>query len=136
MPRINNKAYETLSSAGVAVQWADEKRFNFDHAKYFIADDTMMIATGNMTKSSFEKNREFFVFSTDQRLKVMLEKIFEADITNTILDTSFPELYISPSDSRSKIQKLLSGAAKSIYFYSESLSDDAILDILAKKRAE
>lgn len=79
MPKINQKPYDTLAAAGVEVVWANEKKFNFDHAKYFIADDAVMIATGNMTKSSFEKNREFFVFSSDAKLRDMLQKIFDAD---------------------------------------------------------
>lgn len=136
MPKINQKPYDTLVSAGVEVVWANEKKFNFDHAKYFIADDAVMIATGNMTKSSFEKNREFFVFSSDAKLRDMLQKIFDADFEDRELGASFDPLYLSPSDSRIKIEQLLKTAVGSIFFYTDSFSDKGLLDILAQRKSE
>lgn len=136
MPKINQKPYDALAAAGIEIVWADEKKFNFDHAKYFIADDTIMITTANMTKSSFEKNREFFVFSEDVRLREKLQEIFDADFEDRELGASFDELYLSPSDSRIKIEQLLRGAIGSIFFYTESISDNSILDILVLRKSQ
>ena len=49
------------------------------HAKYAIIDDTWMIATANWTRSSFSKNREFFLTGDDPDILQSLIAIFQED---------------------------------------------------------
>ena len=62
LPGANRKSRDRLLNAGVDV-FSSRDAFAFVHAKYAVADGTdYVFATGNFTKSTFEKNREFFVF--------------------------------------------------------------------------
>lgn len=64
-PRVNDSARTILQKAGVKVEWADETRINFNHAKYLIIDSLLVLGTGNLTPTTFSKNREFFVITQD-----------------------------------------------------------------------
>ncbi len=132
--RINDGAFSRLTQAGISIVWASEKDFNFDHAKYFLIDDAVIIGTWNMTKSSFEKNRDFFVILRDSQIRQVLEKIFMADTQRFPTIESSPKLVISPIDSRKKIEKLLWDATTSISIFAESLSDESLLKILELKK--
>lgn len=62
LPGANRKSRDRLLNAGVDV-FSSRDAFAFVHAKYAVADGSgYVFATGNFTKSTFEKNREFFVF--------------------------------------------------------------------------
>lgn len=64
-PRVNDSAWNVLKKAGAEVEWADEVRINFNHAKYLLIDDILVLGTGNFTPTTFSKNREFFVITQD-----------------------------------------------------------------------
>jgi hypothetical protein len=55
-----------LSNAGIKVVYADNHRYSFTHAKFWIIDDTYSISTGNWTASFFTKNREYIYTDTDR----------------------------------------------------------------------
>lgn len=62
LPGANRKSRDRLLNAGVDV-FSSRDAFAFVHAKFAVADGAdYVFATGNFTKSTFEKNREFFVF--------------------------------------------------------------------------
>lgn len=62
LPGANRKSRDRLLNAGIDV-FSSRDAFAFVHAKYAVADGAdYVFATGNFTKSTFEKNREFFVF--------------------------------------------------------------------------
>lgn len=62
LPGANRKSRDQLLNASVQV-FSSKDAFNFVHAKYAVADGKKyVLATGNFTKSTFEKNREYFIF--------------------------------------------------------------------------
>jgi phosphatidylserine/phosphatidylglycerophosphate/cardiolipin synthase-like enzyme len=78
-PRINSPTYKTLKSAGIDVAYADGYRYVFTHAKFFLLDDIFYISTGNLTYSSFTKNRDIIYRSTNSEILEFLSSIFLAD---------------------------------------------------------
>jgi phosphatidylserine/phosphatidylglycerophosphate/cardiolipin synthase-like enzyme len=62
LPGANRKARDQLLSAGIEV-FSSKDAFAFVHAKYAVADgNSYVFSTGNYTKTTFAKNREFFIF--------------------------------------------------------------------------
>lgn len=78
-PRINDTAYETLKNAGIPVVFADNRKYNFTHAKYWILDDKYCISTGNLTYSAFQKNRDMILCDDEKGILPFLESVFLAD---------------------------------------------------------
>lgn len=83
LPGANRKARDRLLSAGVDV-FSSKDAFAFVHAKYAVADGANYVfSTGNYTKSTFAKNREFFVFGSDSGSAAFLRSVFLADFRGT-----------------------------------------------------
>ena len=96
-----------------------------------------MVGTGNFTKSSMTKNREFFVFSSDFDTKNYLERVFEMDFYHReISSAAFTGMILAPVNTRSSIENLINHAKKEIFFYTESLSDEKIFTLLKKRREQ
>jgi phosphatidylserine/phosphatidylglycerophosphate/cardiolipin synthase-like enzyme len=130
LPKINKKAYALLSDAGVSVKYSSERDFNFNHSKYFIIDQILLLGTGNMTKSSLLQNREFFI-ATDSVAEVNYTvSLFEHDAEHMPMFVPENSLVISPLNARSAIQGFISSARQSITLMSESLSDTQTVDLL------
>jgi hypothetical protein len=49
------------------------------HAKVTLNEDSFRVQTANLTKSSFESNREHFFYSNDSAFHDSLEKLVDAD---------------------------------------------------------
>jgi phosphatidylserine/phosphatidylglycerophosphate/cardiolipin synthase-like enzyme len=62
-----------------------------------------------------------------------LEKLFEADVKRIPYKESRPWILLSPLDSREKVTQLIQDAKRSIRFFSASLSDSEILNLLEQK---
>lgn len=103
-PTANATVYERLKNEGISIVWADEVRQNFNHAKYSIIDDVVYLGTANFTTTSFTKNREFFIETTDKAVLQYMEHIFEADFYRFPFHGTEASVYISPIDSRIKIE--------------------------------
>lgn len=58
-PTINQTVAKRLREANITITYSDAERYTFTHAKFWIVDDVYYISTGNWTKSSFSKNREY-----------------------------------------------------------------------------
>ena len=108
------------------------------HAKVTLNEDAFWIQTANLTKSSFESNREYFFYSKDSNFHDSLEKLFDADWTGDDLSTLnlHPNLVVCPFNCRDMIETLLESAEKSIVIQTQYIVDDEILDILRKKSNE
>lgn len=130
----NSVVYERFKNEGISVVWADEVRQNFNHAKYIIIDSTVYLGTANFTTTSFTKNREFFVETSDVSVFQFMERIFEADFYRFPFHGGEESVYVSPIDARKKIEWALYASTKSIQIFAASLSDDALLDILREKQ--
>ena len=108
------------------------------HAKATLNEDTFWVQTANLTKSSFESNREHFFYSKDSDFHDSLEKLLDADWVWDDLSTLdlHPNLVVCPFNCREVIKTLLESAEKSIVIQTQYIVDDEILDILHKKSEE
>ena len=105
------------------------------HAKVTLNEDAFWVQTANLTKSSFESNREHFFYSKDSDFRYSLEKLIDADWTGDNLSTLnlHPNLVVCPFNCRDVIETLLESAEKSIVIQTQYIVDDEILNILHKK---
>ena len=118
---------------------SDEQMWTmYVHAKVTLNEDAFRVQTANLTKSSFESNREHFFYSSDSDFHDSLEKLVDADWTWDDLSTLnlHPNLVVCPFNCRDVIETLLESAEKSIVIQTQYIVDDEILDILRKKSSE
>ena len=133
-PGGNSKVFQRLKEEGISVVWADEVRQNFNHAKYIIIDDVVYIGTANFTTTSFTKNREFFLETSDEKIVKFMKRIFEADYNRFPFYGIEENIYYSPINSREKIENALRSSKKSIQIFAASLSDNSLLKILGERQ--
>ncbi|MDD3868189.1 MAG: phospholipase D-like domain-containing protein [Candidatus Absconditabacteria bacterium] len=108
------------------------------HSKITLLDNAFWIQSANLTKSSFESNREHFFYSEDEEVFRSLQQIFEKDwegVTLMIGDLH-SNLVVCPVNCRGGIEALLSGAQESIIIQTQYIMDEEILKILRKKSEE
>ena len=118
---------------------SDEQMWtSYVHAKTTLNEDAFRVQTANLTKSSYESNREHFFYSNDTDFHDSLEKLFDADWVWDGLSTLnlHPNLVVCPLNCRDVIETLLESAEKSIVIQTQYIMDDEILDILHKKSEE
>ena len=116
----------------------DQMWTTYVHAKVTLNEDAFWVQTANLTKSSFESNREHFFYSKDSDFHDSLEKLIDADRIWDDLSTLnlHPNLVVCPFNCREVIKTLLESAEKSIVIQTQYIVDDEILDILHKKSEE
>ncbi len=134
-PRINMPVAKKLKEAGIWVIYADNHRYSFTHAKFWIIDDTYSISTGNWTASFYTKNREYIYTSTDIATMNFLENIFIADSTHMgYKDISqIPShIVISPLNARIELEWLILSAHESLLLYVQTLDDDHIIELIGQ----
>ncbi len=135
-PTINRKAYAALAASGAKVIFSDPSKFNFTHAKWFLADGAWYVGTANFSHAAFADNREFLVSGTGGETLSALEKVFSADFSREPAALEIPPvLVLSPVNSRAKILSVLRSAEKSLDVYAETLSDPDILSELGAAAA-
>jgi phosphatidylserine/phosphatidylglycerophosphate/cardiolipin synthase-like enzyme len=101
----------------------DNKHRDFDHAKYAITEDAVLIGTANWDYSAFQKNREYIYTSSDQALVTSLTKVFDADFAGEqVLRSFLPELVVSPSSEKQLVSVILQAGPVNIE--EEELGDD------------
>jgi phosphatidylserine/phosphatidylglycerophosphate/cardiolipin synthase-like enzyme len=123
-------AYKTLAAGGVHVEWTSSA-FTYTHAKYLVRDDqAAWIGSPNWTLSAFKSNREFAVVDTDSAVVSEAEAVFTADWAHQTYTGSAADLVLSPTNSRSKITALITGAHSTLDVYAEELNDSAQEDAL------
>ena len=90
-----------------------------------------MFSTGNYTKSTFEKNREIFVFGNDLATAEFLRSVFESDFDSSPFVRPVPNrMHLAPVDARKKIMSFVSNSKKSVTVFAPSVSDDAFVAAL------
>lgn len=135
-PRINNDTFEKLEWAGILVTYADNDRYNFTHAKFWIVDDMYCVSTGNLTYSSFQKNRDIIVCDTQREVLSILENTYTADQKRIqpVFSGAIPaNIAMSPINMRSGIEQFIQDAQKTLFVYVQSVTDDAMLELLEQK---
>lgn len=115
------------------------------HAKTFFGDKRRVIQTANLNRSSFESNREHFVFGTDPTIRQNLQDLFALDIQTidtknknkkeylTLTERMSPNLVVCPLNCRQKIESLILSAKKSIRISAQYVTDDNIIKLLREK---
>lgn len=133
-PYINVETQKFLEKNSIPNKYADNNKFNFTHAKFWLIDEDYYISTGNWTRSFFNKNREFIYKWNDEITKNFLEKIFLADFEyqNFVQTSEIPEhIVISPLNSREKIENFIKNSESEIIIYVQTVTDKNILKILS-----
>jgi phosphatidylserine/phosphatidylglycerophosphate/cardiolipin synthase-like enzyme len=131
----NWDARSSLTKYGIVCKWANPEFF-LTHAKFIIIDgEKVIVLTGNLTYSSFTKNREFGIILNDKTKASELEDLFKKDWARQKYENNDPELVISPIDSRIKIENALKSAKSSIKIWEQEVEDPSIISILKGAKA-
>ncbi len=127
----NAATYEALQKGGVEVKWAPAA-FKHHHEKSLVVDDrAALIATFNFTYSSFTKNREFGVITTQPQVVAEVGRLFDADWrAQRVSVAQDTPLVISPINSRERLTDLIRGAQKQLWLEEATLLDDEIIQAL------
>lgn len=62
---MNQKTYQKLQNSGIPIVYADNTRYTFTHAKFWVMDHTFCISTGNLTITGYKKNRDLIYCDND-----------------------------------------------------------------------
>lgn len=133
---INNKSFEKLQKAWIDIVWSDTKNYALNHTKVLLIDNTSIISTWNYSYSTFTKNRDFFIFTTDENIRNKLKQNFENDYAWEKISVYNNNLVFSPTWSRIKFEKLFEWAEDNIKMYFQYLKDDELLDYLIQIKKE
>lgn len=125
----------SLKNAGVNIYTDKQMWVNFTHAKTFVGENWFMIETMNLTKSSFDKNREFIFFSENKDIRDNLTYLFHKDLSGEKILASdiHPNLLICNIDCRAKLEYMIKNAKSSIYIYNQYIDDENIINLLKQK---
>lgn len=116
-------AIDKLTAAGLPVKTSNPA-FRLTHEKSFVIDDSVIILTANMTRSSFTRNREFAVAHNDPGDVAEVTRQFNADWAREAFEPAQPNLVWSPVNARERINALIDGAANTLIIYAASALDD------------
>jgi cardiolipin synthase len=119
-----------LVAAGVHVRWAP-RNFALTHSKLIVIDDkTAIVSTANLSRSGFHSNRELVVIERERVIVHDLSSLFRADWDGMTPPAHDANLVVAPSDARTKLSALISGARHSVRVYAEEMADPGIEKIL------
>jgi DNA/RNA endonuclease YhcR with UshA esterase domain/HKD family nuclease len=113
------------------VKWA-QGAFKHHHEKSMVVDDRVaLIATFNFTYSSFTRNREYGLLTTQPDVVAEVAEIFEADWrAEPVRVVGDSPLVLSPENSRARITALIRKAEQQLWLEQATLLDDDITDAL------
>ena len=116
----------------VRIQSDDPMGTVYVHSKVMVNEDAFWIQTANLTKSSFEANREHFFFSSEEAVRSSLVQLFGNDWEGNPLsvDQFHPNVVVCPVNCRAVVEAMLRGAEQSIMIQTQYILDPEILQIL------
>jgi len=130
---LNQKAKPDLEAAGAEVRWTNPS-FALTHEKSMAIDGRLVCVLNlNLTKSAFDKNREYNICTENQTEVAEVVAIFTADWEEKSYTPAAANLVVSPDNSRGKLTALINSAQKSLDLEIEVLEDKNIADLLAEK---
>ncbi len=130
---LNFKTKPVLEAAGLLVNWGNSN-FPFTHAKFMVFDDQIVCVLNlNLTKTAFEKNREYNICSENGEDITEVTNIFNADWEKKNYSPTDKNLVVSPNNSRGKLTALMNSAEKSLDIEMEVLTDKEIINLLSAK---
>jgi cardiolipin synthase len=137
---IENNKYGTdktqdLRWWGVQTMNDSKLRTNFMHAKTFVSSWLYIIQTANLTYSSFNTQREYYVLGDQPEIVNNLKMLFEKDWKGEQVQPSdiHPNILFCPIDCRFKIEQLIKTAQMSIRTQNQYLDDPSLQQILSTK---
>lgn len=133
---INDNFYNEFVKESINVKWSDTKDYALNHSKFMIIDDLAIISTGNLTYSTFTKNRDFFVITKDKKIVSDLIKLFNYDYSWEKIDIYSDELVLSPTYSRLKLEDMIEKAKKEIKIYIQYVNDNKMAQKIIDKHEE
>jgi phosphatidylserine/phosphatidylglycerophosphate/cardiolipin synthase-like enzyme len=120
-----------LRAAGIAVRWRPAG-FQYAHSKYMVIDDKLLVlSSANFSQAGFTSDRDFVLLDRSPIDVRETSNIFRADwgrIAPTLTD---PNLVVSPSNSRSKLDALCNRAHRTLDVYAEEVMDESMIRRLA-----
>lgn len=126
---------ERLRAAGIRVRWS-RPGFVYTHAKSIVVDDRLaIISTANFSRSAFSHNREFLLLDRQPRDVRAISDIFRADWDRVSTRINDIDLLVSPDNSRSKLERLIERARRSLDIYAEEVADAPLEQLLARSQA-
>ncbi|MCS6842884.1 MAG: phospholipase D-like domain-containing protein, partial [Caldilineales bacterium] len=127
----NALAAQAMAAAGVQVR-GRPGAFVYSHEKSLVVDDRQaFIMTHNLTRSSFERNREYAVVVDDPAVVAEVAAVFDADWERREPDLRAARLVWSPVNSRQRMAALIDSAQVSLDLQHPSLQDPALIARLA-----
>jgi phosphatidylserine/phosphatidylglycerophosphate/cardiolipin synthase-like enzyme len=128
----NATVYSDLKAAGVNVVYAPSA-YTLTHEKCVIIDGaTAWIMTMNATQTSPTDNREYLAVDTDPADVAAAEAVFQADYTNTAVNSS-GKLLLAPVNAKDRLVALIGTATKTLDLEGEELSDADVVAALTAK---
>ena len=135
-PRLNDRRFQDLEKIWIPVYWSNSQNYTLNHSKFLIIDSELIVSTGNISYSTFTKNRDFFLFIKDTEILKQFLEIFSHDKEGYIFSPYHENLILSPWYAREKITKIFLGAKESLYLYFQYLQDTDLEEILVEKSQE
>lgn len=127
---LNRLVKPQLEQAGVEVIYASSD-YPYTHQKSLIVDEsTLCILNQNLTKSSFEENRDYNLCLTNPLDVQEAVDIFWADWEGRSYKLDPSNLVVSPESARGKLTTLLEGAEKSVDIEVEVMDDPKLLETI------
>lgn len=133
---INNKTYDKLKKSWIKINWSNKANYSYNHSKILLIDDLSIISSWNFTYSTFTKNRDFFIYTTDKNINSKLKNNFLNDFNWIKINLFDNNLVFSPNSSRDIFEKLFLWANKKIQMYFQYVLDDKLVNDLIKLKKE
>ncbi len=129
----NMQTFQALKDAGVRVKWASGPYKHYHEKSIVIDDRRAIIATFNFTYSSFTKNREFAVVTTQPDVVADVAQIFDADWAGEgVAWSEETPIVLSPVNSRARLTALIEEAQQTLWLEEATLLDDDLTQALVR----
>ena len=107
----------------------------YTHSKITLNERGAWIQTANLTKSSYEQNREHFFYTENAEILKNLQELFSGDRNGSPLakEDLHSNLVVCPQNCREIIALFLNNAQEEILIQTQYITDLALLDILKQQ---
>lgn len=130
---VNKNTATRLSQEGMDFKWTNPT-FALTHEKAMIVDrETLFILNQNLTKTAFDKNREYNIIDHNFEEVTEAVNIFEADWNRSGVEAKAINLVVSPDNSREKLTGLINSAQNSIDLEVEIIQDSDMIKLLSDR---
>ncbi len=133
---INNNFYNELTKKDIEVSRSNQDNYLLNHAKFIVIDNMTIISTWNISYSTFNFNRDFFVITKDKNILLLIEELFVNDYRWIKYDIYHPNILLSPTYSREKLNKIFDYSKKEIKIYMQYFNDNELVKKLIQLKKE